>query len=220
LSLVLAILVLGLCASISPSTLVVFIMLLATTRAHANAAAFLVGWTISLVIVFAVSYVVGGDHSVRTGGGHAAVNVLEILVGLGLVYVGTRKWHRRHEPRGPSGLSSNLTARIERLSPKAAVVLGILEQPWTLTVAAAVVVVHDHTAFLAVVIAFAAFTAVSTATVAGMYVYFARRPDQAEARLQKFRDRLVETGPALFAAVAFLVGLYLVVDGAVSLAGQ
>ena len=42
-SLVIPIVLLGLLASVSPSTIVVFILLLATTRARVNAAAFLIG---------------------------------------------------------------------------------------------------------------------------------------------------------------------------------
>ena len=55
-SLVITIALLGLLASVSPSTIVVFILLLTTARARVNAAAFLIGWSVSLIIVFAVSY--------------------------------------------------------------------------------------------------------------------------------------------------------------------
>ncbi len=218
-SLLVAILGLGLLAALSPSTLIVFILLLATTRARQNAAAFLVGWSISLVIVFAASYSFGGNHSVRAGGGHTAVNLLEIVFGLGLAYFGIRKWGNRHAPRESSGASPGLTARIERLNPASALMLGVLKQPWTLTAAAAVVIVQDHTALPLVVIAFLGFTVISTATVAGMYLYYARQPGEAQARLETLRNRLVRAGPALFAAISFLVGVYLVVDGSLSLAG-
>ncbi len=218
-SLVVAILALGLLASLSPSTLIVFILLLATTRARQNAAAFLVGWTISLVLVFGVSYYFGGNHGVRSGGGHTAVNLFEILFGVGLTYFGVRKWGSRHVPRESDGASRGLTARVERLNPASALMLGVLKQPWTLTAAAAIVIVQDHTALPAVVIAFLGFTAISTATVGGLFVYYSRQPGEAQARLETLRNRLVQAGPALFAAVSFLVGVYLVVDGALSLAG-
>ena len=58
-SLVIPILLLGLLASFSPSTMIVFILLLATARARVNAAAFLIGWCVSLVLVFAVGYAIG-----------------------------------------------------------------------------------------------------------------------------------------------------------------
>ncbi len=218
-SLVVVILALGLLASLSPSTLVVFILLLATTRARQNAAAFLVGWTISLVLVFVVSYLVGGNHATRTGGGHTVVSVLEIVFGVGLGYFGFRRWRSRHASRESPGVSHRLAARVDRLNPATALMLGVLEQPWTLTAAAAVVIVHDHTALPIVVIAFVGFTVISTATVAGIYLYYARRPGEAQARLDALKNRLVQAGPTLFAVISFLVGIYLVVDGALSLAG-
>lgn len=193
-------------------------MLLATARARANAAAFLIGWTMSLVVVFVVSYFIGGSQTVRTGGGHTAVSAVEIVLGIGLGYVGVRQWRVNNEHRQSHGVS-RLAARIDRLNPASALILGVLEQPWTLTAAAAVVVVHDHKALLIAIIAFATFTVISTATVAGIYVYFARRPGEAKAHLEALRSRLVKAGPALFASISFLVGAYLVVDGALNLAG-
>jgi hypothetical protein len=55
-SLVVPILVLGVLASLSPTTILVFILLLGTARARANAAAFLIGWSASLTFVFAITY--------------------------------------------------------------------------------------------------------------------------------------------------------------------
>jgi hypothetical protein len=45
-SLVITILLLGLLAGLSPATIIVFILVLATTRAKVNAAAFLIGWSV------------------------------------------------------------------------------------------------------------------------------------------------------------------------------
>ncbi|MGO8861159.1 MAG: GAP family protein [Acidimicrobiales bacterium] len=73
-SLTITILLLGLLASLSPSTLVVFILLLATTRARVNAAAFLIGWTISLIFVFAVRFELGSTHVVGREGERTVVD--------------------------------------------------------------------------------------------------------------------------------------------------
>jgi hypothetical protein len=216
-TLLITVLVLGVLASLSPSTLVVFILLLATRRARVNAAAFLIGWSISLTFVFAASYMIGGNYSVRRSSGRAVVDVVEILLGLGLVALGAREWRRRDEPRAPSGVTADLEGRLKELRPVEAMVLGVLEQPWTLTAAAAVIVVNHHSALVLAVIAFALFTVASTATVGATYLYFARRPGQAAAHLDELRARVVAAGPALFAVVSVAVGAYLVIDGTVAL---
>jgi Sap, sulfolipid-1-addressing protein len=218
-NLVIAILLLGVLASVSPSTLVVFILLLATTRARVNAAAFLIGWSVSLVVVFSASYAIGGSEALRHGDGGTALEILEILAGGALLALAQRGWTHRDRPRTGSGLTKTLTGRLKELKPWQAAVVGVLEQPWTLTAAAAIVVVRDHSTLVIVVIAFVAFTVLSTATVGVIFVYYANRPGEAEARLDELRDRLVAAGPAIFAVVCAAVGVYLVVDGALGLAG-
>ena len=207
-SLVITILLLGLLSSLSPATIVVFLLLLATTRAKVNAAAFLIGWSVSLVVVFGISYAVGGSHTAEQGGGRTAVEIVEILLGLGLLLVAGRQWRRRNRPRTPSGVSRNLTDRMQKLNPWQAAIVGVLKQPWALTAAAAVVVIRDHVAWEIALLAFLVFMVVSTATVGLTFVYFARRPGEAQEHLEALRDRVVRAGPTIAVLVYLLVGLY------------
>jgi hypothetical protein len=219
-TLVLTIVLLGLLASVSPSTIVVFILLLATTRARVNAAAFLIGWSVSLVVVFAVSYAIGGARTLQHGSGSTAVKATEILLGAALVVVAARQWRRRDQPRTSSGVTKKFTGHLKQLNPWEAAIVGVLEQPWTLTAAAAVVLVHHHEAFPTVVVAFLIFTLLSTGTVGLIFLYFARRPGEAEAHLSDLRDRLVRAGPAIFAIVSAAIGVYLIIDGVIGIAGS
>jgi len=215
--LIIPLLLLGVLASLSPSTLVVFILLLATARARVNASAFLVGWIASLSLVFVVSYTLGSYSPVHHGRGGPTVDVIEVLLGLALVAVGVRQWRRRRLPRENDGLPHWLTDRLHRLAPWGATVMGILMQPWTLTAAAAIVVVRHHAALPIALFAFAFFMVVSTATVGAIYLYYAKRPGEAQARLDALRDRVVRSAPTLAAAVSLAVGLVLVVDGVLGL---
>ncbi len=219
-SLLITIGLLGLLASVSPSTIVVFILLLATVKARLNAAAFLIGWSVSLIIVFAVSYALGGARATQHGSGSTVVEVIEILLGLALAVFAARQWRRRDQPRTSSGVTKKFTGRLAQLNPWEAAAVGILEQPWTLTAAAAVVLVRHHSALLVVVFAFVAFAVLSTATVGLIFLYFARRPGEAEAHLSDLRDRVVRAGPAIFAIVAVAVGVFLIVDGVIGIVGS
>jgi hypothetical protein len=217
-SLVVTILLLGLLSSLSPATIVVFILLLATTRAKVNAAAFLIGWSVSLVVVFSISYAVGGTHTAQQGGGHTALEIVEILLGIALILAASRQWRRRNQPRTGSGVTRNLAGRMQNLNPWQAAIVGVLKQPWALTAAAAVVVIRDHAAWEVALIAFLVFTIVSTATVGVTFLYFARRPGEAQAHLEALRDRVVRAGPTIAVVVYLLVALYLVADGVRGLA--
>jgi len=211
---------LGLLASVSPSTIVVFILLLATARARVNAAAFLIGWSVSLIIVFAVSYGIGGVRATQHGSGRTAVEVIEIMLGAALAFAAARQWRHRNRPRTSSRVGKKFSAHLKQLNPWEAATVGVLEQPWTLTAAAAVVLVRDHSAFLVVVFAFLAFALLSTATIGLIFLYFARRPGQAEAHLSDLRDRLVRAGPAIFAIVSAAVGVFLIIDGVIGIVGS
>jgi hypothetical protein len=216
--LILPIFFLALLASISPVTLVVFILLLATTRARINAGAFLVGWTVSLTVVFSLSYLLGTYRGLNTGGGGIALAVFEVVVGLALVATAAWQWGRRNNSHSPVGVSKELAERLKGLDPFGAAVLGVLKQPWTLTAAAALVLVHNHSAFVVALIAFALFAVVSTATVGAIYLYYARDPAQADARLSELYERVVSAGPTIIAVASLVIGVVLTVDGLRTLA--
>ena len=146
------------------------------------------------------------------------MEVIEILLGVALAVAAARQWRRRDQPRTSSRVAKKFTARLKQLHPWEAATVGVLEQPWALTAAAAVVLVRHHSAFLVVVFAFVAFALLSTATIGLIFVYFARRPGQAEAHLADLRDRLVRAGPAVFAIVSVAVGVFLIVDGVTGIA--
>jgi hypothetical protein len=210
-ALIVPVLLLGLLASLSPSTLVVFLLLLETTRARVNAGTFLVGWVVSLTVVFVASYELGAFDPLHRGTAGTVVDAVEVALGLVLVAVAVRQWRRRHRPH--HGGSKRWEGRLEGLDPWEAAVLGVLEQPWTLTAAAAVVVVQHQAALLVAAVAFVVFAVVSTAGVGSIYAYYALRPGEARTRLAELRARVVRAGPALVAGVTALVGVLLVADG-------
>lgn len=212
--LMIPIVLLGLMSSLSPSTIVVFILLLATTRARVNALAFLIGWAFSLTLVFYLSYAFGESHTMREGSGRTGVEILKIGLGVAMLVAGVRQWKRRNEPNVSSGVSPALAVRLRELTPRSAVLVGILKQPWAITAAAAVVVLSHHTVPIVTLIAFAAFTVVSTATVAAIFYYYTQQPEDAALRLNELSAVVARRTPELFAVVAVAVGLVLVVDGA------
>ena len=221
--LILSLLFLGLMASLSPATIVVFVLVLGTARARVNAVGFLLGWGISLTVVFAASYALAASGELRSSGGRTSVAVLELLLGVALLVFAVRVSRRSETPapiatNGSSRLgTARLVGRMEALTPVGAAVVGILKQPWAITTAAALVVAHNQATGLLAAIAFVLFTVFSTATVGLMFVYYSRHPGDAEARLADLRDRAVSAGPALGSAVAAMVGVFLVLDGLLSL---
>jgi len=219
--LILPLLFLGLMASLSPATIVVFVLVLGTAKARVNAVGFLFGWGLSLTVVFATSYALAVTGAAQRGGGRTSVAVLEFLLGAALMVASIRLWRRRtKDPRVPDDPSraagwgtERLMGHMDGLTPLGAAVVGVLKQPWAITSAAALVVVHSQTTGLLVAIAFALFTVASTATVALMFVYYARYPGEAQSRLAEVRDRAMAAGPTAGAVAGMLVAGFLIIDG-------
>jgi hypothetical protein len=215
--LILPIVFLGLMASLSPATIVVFVLVLGTARARVNAVGFLFGWGISLTLVFAGSYALAESDASQTDGGRTAVAVLEILLGLVLLVVTARLWRRgKNTPQSTvksSWGADRLMEHMQGLTPFGAAVVGVLKQPWAITAAAALVVVHTHTTGLLVAIAFVLFTVASTATVGLMFLFYARNPREAHTRLAALRDWVVSAGPEMGALAGMLVGGFLIIHG-------
>ena len=217
--LILPVVLLGLMASLSPATIVVFVLVLGTTRARVNAIGFLFGWGFSVTVVFAASYALAASGNTQQGSGRASVSVFELLLGVALLVVGVRVWRRG--PTAPPGSSTwgteRLLGRMDGLTPIGAAVVGVLKQPWAITIAASLVVVHNHVTGLMVAIAFLLFTIASTATVGLMFLYYARYPGEAQARLAALRDQVVAAGPAMGAIAGMIVGTFLIIDGVTGL---
>jgi Sap-like sulfolipid-1-addressing protein len=218
--LILSILLMGLVASLSPITIVVFILVLESARAGVNATAFLVGWTASLTVVFTLGYLLSSSSSVQHRDGRTVVLVVEVVLGCALVVAGVRQWRSRAEaPDTTDGWQARLlSGGVDDLSPRGAALFGVLKQPWAITTAAAVLVVHHQPPRLVALIAFACFAVASTASVVLMYLFYARKPAEAQAYLAHLRDRAIDLAPAVFAVVAGVAGAFLVLDGLVDLA--
>jgi hypothetical protein len=148
-------------ASLSPATIVVFVLVLGTTRARVNAVGFLFGWGVSLTIVFLGSYVLASSDAGASPGTHTSVAVLQVLLGTALLVWSIRVWRRRGEDlpppvagRASRWSSERLMGHMSGLTPFGAAVVGVLKQPWAITIAAALAVVHHQTTGLFVALAF------------------------------------------------------------------
>jgi threonine/homoserine/homoserine lactone efflux protein len=216
--LLLAIAGLGLLASVSPSTLIAFVAVLASRKAKSNGVGFLVGWNVSLVVVFTLCYGAGKTTlSTLNTDGHAATCIVEVVLGAVFVGLAARAWWRRDHQEKVWQASKRLSADLASLRPWQAAILGVLEQPWTLTALAAVVVVSHRAGPLAVVLAFVLFSTLSTSGVIIIFVYSRVRTDVAETRLDDIKGRLVHIGPIATAVLSALVGAALIAVGAYGL---
>ena len=178
-----------------------------------NAIAFLAGWTLALSLLFVIVFVTfAGD--IPTGRQQrTAASVVELAIGLTLLVVAARRWHRRHDERTGGGYPRAVQRRLDSLDVRRSAVIGVLIQPRSLTVAAAVVIARDRSGTLSLLIGFAVFAVVSTAALLGILVYDIWRPERARLRMTGVVSALERRGPMIFTVLCGAGGGSLVVDG-------
>jgi threonine/homoserine/homoserine lactone efflux protein len=216
-SALLPILLLGLTANLEPGTLVVFVALLGTDRPRRNALAFLAGWCTSLAVVFLVSYaILGGQPPVSGSTEDVVVRIAEIVVAAILAWVAVREWRRRHDTPGSGQPRSSVW--LTRLGPRTAFFAAMWEQPWTVTMAAAMVVVRAHLGLAEAAAAFVVFAIASTVLIGTVWLGYRADPARAQALLRRAEIAVRARGPRVFAVVAAVAALAFLADGVYGLA--
>ena len=212
-ALLISVIVLGVLASLDPLRPVVFVLVLRTRRV--NAIAFLAGWALALSVLFtAVFLVVGGDPS-----GHPSsrqriwASSAELVLGALLLVVAASRRRRGGSSTSQFVAPAAVLRRLDRLAPLRAGLMGVLIQPRTLTIAAALVVARDRSGVAGIVIGFALFAIVSTSTMLGILGYDLWAPQTAEHRLSALMARLEQNGARLVTILCAFGGAYLVLDG-------
>lgn len=213
-----SIIAVGLLAGVEPTTPVAAVYVLSTTRARANAFAFLVGWILSLVVVFFGAWLLAGRRQpAPESDPYLVLSVIEVALGVALIFIGLRAWRRRNLPKHSTGIPPGLEKRIENLNPTMAFGLGVYEEPWTFTIAAAVIVAREQTGILAFSIAFAVFGLLATAVVIVIFTYWLRKPGDAQAILDMLRQKIETFGPTVIVTICALGSVFLIVDGIIGI---
>lgn len=211
-ALLISVSVLGILAALDPLRPVVFALVLGTRRV--NAVALLAGWALALSVLFCLVLVVfGGDLSEPSSARQRTwASAAEIVLGAVLLAVAAHRWRRRHGT-GRHLVPAAVLQRLDRLDPVRAGVVGVLMQPRTLTVAAALVVARERSGVVGLVVGFSVFAVVSTSILLGILGYDLWRPETAQRGLTGLTARLEQQGPRLVMVLCAVGGSYLVLDG-------
>ena len=205
---------LGLLASLDPVRPAVFVMVLRTDRARINAIGFLVGWALALALLFTAGFVAfnAGAADRPSSTERTWLSILELILALILLGMTLRRLKRRKNLGTGSHTPASIIHQLERLTPGRSGILGVLIQPRSLTIAAAVIVARDRSGFAGVVAGLGVFAFFSTGALLGLFTYFVRSPDRAKRGLASVTDRIERLGPTLVTLVCALAGSYLLVD--------
>jgi hypothetical protein len=205
--------------AISPVPIISVILLLFSSRARVNGAAFLLGWASGLAVVGGVVYAIGDSldvSSVET----ASDSVSWLYVGLGVLLLlgALHTWRRRPAP----GMTPELprwTATIDTLTPGKALALGFLlcapvnPKNLILTIGAAVALAELGVSTEDAVVALVAFVVVASLTIAGPVGYYLVGGEKAKTGLDGLENWLVDHNSAVMTVLLFVIGVVLVSNG-------
>ena len=216
--------------ALSPTPIMIVMVLLFSGRARNNSLAYLAGWMVGLValglfILWLVraEIILFSSHTV-------AHPVVTILLGIGLIIFGRRQWElRKTSPKSevPPWLDTveQKLRTSDALTPGRAFLLGILvsvvsPKNIALMLAAVFAISESGVSEIDSVVLVLLFIVISSLTVGIPVLYALIRGNQAQTELDEWKTWLIENRKRFSAAVLIAFGIFLAVKGAASLAAS
>jgi threonine/homoserine/homoserine lactone efflux protein len=199
-------LLIGLGITLEPFPITAFILLLGAEKGTSKGLAFILGWLACLVVVIAaVLAATGGQPPARNTAPSTAAVAVKLTLGLVLILLAARQWHRRGRPRQPP----TWMARLDHLSLLACAGLAAFLQPWTLVAAGAATVAAAKLDTAADWLVLFGFCLLATSSFLYLELYATFTPAAAEVRLRKLRAWLDTHTDQVLVVVFLLLGLWL-----------
>ena len=213
---VLDLVIIGLAITLEPLTLVAFILILAARKGLWKGLAFILGFMASVVaVIAAVLLTTGGDPPRQHTAPSTAVLVVKALLGVLLIWIGLRQRRRRGRPRKPP----TWMARLDHMSPAAAVGFGAFMVPWSLVAIGAATVTAAELSTLGDWLALMMFCLLAASAFLVMELYVAFSPEAAQARLGRVRtwidahtDQAIIVGALALGALLLADSIFLLVS--------
>lgn len=209
--------------ALSPIPIIAVVLMLTSRRAKINGPAFVLGWLIGLGIVGAVVLALAGAGSASKSGSPAAwVSWVKIALGVLLLLVAFRQFHRRprgdQEPQMPKWM-----ATIDKTTPVAAaglaaVLSGANPKNLLLAVGGAAAIAGTGISGGQQAVAYAVFAVIGTLGVGiPVGIYFAMG-ERSERLLAGLKDWMSAHNAVIMAVLCLVIAAKLIGDGISGLA--
>jgi hypothetical protein len=193
--------------------------MLASNR-PSNAIAWLAGWTLStLGIGVLIVFVFDGYDFSKSGTPSTTACIVQIVLGFLLLVAAARFWGRRPSRTGKLPKEPGWMARIGKMSPIWAFLIGAFWINTTLVVAAAVDTLRAELSNRDSTLVLAAFTLVTLAVQGPLILYFYLVPKRAATGLGRIREWIARNQEAALAVIAFALAVWLASQGISGLRG-
>jgi hypothetical protein len=209
--------------ALSPIPVAAVIVMLFSSRARVNGAAFVAGWITGLALVGGVLLVLGGDRSGSSE--EPSTTSLWVKTGLGLLLLAAAVWEWRRRPgSGEEAVTPRWMEAVDSFSaPKAfglALVLsGLNPKNLALNAAGVLVVLQSGLQTGEQWIAFGVFVLLASLTVMTPVAYYYVAGDRADRFLESLKTSLIRHNVAVMSVLLLIFGVKLLADGLQGLLG-
>ncbi|MGA2835226.1 MAG: GAP family protein [Acidimicrobiales bacterium] len=206
----------------SPIAVIAVILMLFSKRGRTNSTSFLAGWTVAVVGACAVVLAFSRALQNRSRGGSSTTSlIIDVVLGVFLVLLAARSFQRRPKPGERVGLPKWLQA-IDSLTPVKSALLGGLSplggglNPTNLLLIAGAMVTlsQHHLAPGGDAVAILVFIIIGISTIGAPVVVYWCAGKRGQPLLDKTKAWLTQNNAVVTAALLFLIGCVLVVEGA------
>ena len=179
-----------------------------------NAIAWLAGWTISTFGIGVLIILFFGGYDFSSGGTPSTVAcVIQVLLGALLLVAASRFWSRRPARTGKLPKEPGWMAKIGKMHPIWAFLIGAFWINTTLVVAAGVDTLKAELPTNQSIAVFAAFTLVTILVQGALIVYAYALPKRAAVGLQGIREWIARNQEASLAVIALVLAVWLAAKG-------
>lgn len=219
--------------ALSPTPIVVVILMLFSQRGRPNALAFLLGWVVGLglLVVVLLALTQAGILLLQANTVFARP-AIQILLGLGVIWLAHKEWGkvpRRHTTEmsqkwmGP--VNAWLSKSSDKVTPGRAFVLAILMSslsPKNIALMLAIVLTTTQADLQAgmTLVLFLIFVFISSVTVGIPVLYALLKGQDADEALNQWKDWVIENRGRALALLLLVLGGILVFNGIVALLEQ
>jgi hypothetical protein len=195
------------------------ILMLASDR-PSNAVAWLAGWTLS---TFAIGVVIilffGGYDFSKSGTPSTVACIVQVALGVLLLVAAGRFWSRRPARTGKLPKEPGWMARIGKMRPIWAFLIGAFWINTAVVVAAGVDTVRAELSNRDSIAVFAAFTLITGSVQGALILYAYLLPKNAAVGLHRIREWIARNQEAALAVVTLVLAVWIASQGISGLRG-
>ncbi|MCK8468771.1 GAP family protein [Microbacterium sp. KSW4-16] len=215
-------LTIGVAVAISPLAIVAVILMATSGKGRTNGTAFILGCYTFAIVFVGVLVLIGRSAGAEDpdSGPHVTVDVIEILLGIGLLVLAVRQWLHRGSDEPPKWME-----KLDGLKLGGAFLVGILisgplsPKDLPLLVAAGGRISQAALPMEQIVAIVLIFGLIGVTAVAIPWVISVVSPSKVEVRLSRMRTWLVSNHAVIMTVLFVILGFKLMGSGIADLAG-